>query len=145
METPHRFCTFQLEDYLFGVTLIQVQEVIRPQPMTRVPLAAETVAGLINLRGQIVTAIDLRKLLRLGARPEGKPAMNVIVRTEEGLVSLLVDEIGDVMELAHEDCERPPDTIQGAIREYIDGVYQLPDRLMLVLSSARATGELAVA
>jgi purine-binding chemotaxis protein CheW len=145
METPHRFCTFSLGGYLFGVTLIQVQEVLRPQPMTKVPLASETIAGLINLRGQIVTAIDLRKLLLLGERPEGKPAMNVILRNEDGLVSLLVDEIGDVLEMPQGEYERPPETLQGRVRECIDGVYKLPNRLLLVLNSAQVTGSYAAA
>jgi purine-binding chemotaxis protein CheW len=113
--------------------------------MTKVPLASETIAGLINLRGQIVTAIDLRKLLLLGERPEGKPAMNVILRNEDGLVSLLVDEIGDVLEMPQGEYERPPETLQGRVRECIDGVYKLPNRLLLVLNSAQVTGSHTIA
>ena len=145
MQTPHRFCTFYLGEYLFGVTLIQVQEVIRPQPLTQVPLAPATVAGLINLRGQIVTAINLRKLLQLGERPDDKPAMNIILKNEDGLVSLQVDEIGDVLELEHDSYERPPETLQGRVRECIAGVYKLPERLLLVLDSAQVTGSHAIA
>src|SRR6056297_1668529 len=93
-----QLCTFTLENYLFGVDARSVQEVIRYQSMTRVPLAHESVAGLINLRGQIVTAIDLRKRLRMAERESGKLPMNVVVRADEGAVSLLVDQIGDVIE-----------------------------------------------
>ena len=145
METPHRFCTFYLGEYLFGLTLIQVQEVLRPQPMTKVPLTSPMLAGLINLRGQIVTAIDLRKLLLLGERPDNKPAMNIIIKSDDGLVSLLVDEIGDVLELEHGGHERPPETLQGRVRDCIHGVYQLPNQLLLVLNCAQITGSQAVA
>lgn len=137
METPHRYCTFYLGDYLFGVTLIQVQEVIRQQPMTPVPLAPPQIAGLINLRGQIITALNLRKLLLLEERPEKLEEMNVIIRSGEELISLQVDAISDVLELRNEDCERPPDRLSPQIREYITGVHKLPNRLLLVLNCAQ--------
>ena len=102
-----QFCTFFLEGYLFGVPVPQVQEVIRFQPMTPVPLAPPEVKGMINLRGQIVLAIDLRQRLSLSPRPEGELPMNVVVRSADGAISLLVDEIGDVIEVEQAPCARP--------------------------------------
>ena len=133
-----QFCTFYLGDRFFGVPVMQVQEVIRYQEMTRVPLAADAVEGLINLRGQIVTAIDLRRRLGLEERAEDQLPMNVVVRSEEGVVSLLVDEIGDVLEVDEEIHEAPPETMQGMGAELIQGVYKLQDRLLLILDTEKA-------
>jgi purine-binding chemotaxis protein CheW len=133
MTTTNQFCTFFLDRFFFGVEVNKVQEVLRYQEMTRVPLAPTVVEGLINLRGQIVTAIDLRRRLELPQRPADQPPMNVLVRTEEGLLSLLVDEIGDVLEMNHETFEKPPETLKGIARELIQGAYKLKDRLLLTL------------
>src|SRR5271163_1577491 len=113
MSTSHQLCTFMLDGLYFGVDVQKVQEVICYQEMTRVPLAPPVVRGLINLRGQIVTAIDMRRRLDLPALPEGKLPMNVVIRTDGGPVSLLVDEIGDVMEVDSASYERPPETLRG--------------------------------
>src|ERR1700690_3732725 len=100
-----QFCTFYLDKLLFGVELKGVQEVIRSLDMTKVPLAPSVVSGLINLRGQIVTAVDLRRRLELQPRPADALPMNVVVRSEDGSVSLLVDEIGDVVEVDEDTFE----------------------------------------
>jgi purine-binding chemotaxis protein CheW len=105
--------------------------------MTRVPLASPVVRGLINLRGQIVTAIDLRCRLELKPLPEGRLPMNVVVRTDDGPISLLVDEIGDVLEVNASTFERPPETLKGEARELIRGAYKLKDRLLLTLDTER--------
>ena len=115
-----------------------VQEVIRSLEMTRVPLAPAVVSGLINLRGQIVTAVDLRRRLELDPAPPGQLAMNVVVRSEDGAVSLLVDEIGDVLEVDQSTFELPPETLRGSVRGMILGVHKLNDRLMLVLDTEKA-------
>lgn len=138
MAETSQYCTFYLDGLFFGVGVLTVQEVIRYQEMTRVPLAPAVVHGLINLRGQIVTAIDLRRQLGLRQRPADQFPMNVVVRTDDGAVSLLVDEIGDVMEVGAENFERPPDTIHGAARDMIRGVYKLKDCLLLILDTERA-------
>jgi purine-binding chemotaxis protein CheW len=138
MAHTSQFCTFYLDKLLFGVELKTVQEVIRSLEVTRVPLAPQVVSGLINLRGQIVTAVDLRHRLELPPRPAGVPAMNVVVRSEDGAVSLLVDEIGDVVEVDDSTFERPPETLRGAVRLIITGVHKLNNRLMLVLDTAKA-------
>ncbi len=138
MEHTSQFCTFYLDKLLFGVELKTVQEVIRSLEVTQVPLAPQVVSGLINLRGQIVTAVDLRHRLEMEPRAAGVPAMNVVVRSEDGAVSLLVDEIGDVVEVDDSTFERPPETLRGPVRLIITGVHKLNDRLMLVLDTAKA-------
>jgi purine-binding chemotaxis protein CheW len=137
MSEEKQFCTFFLEGLFFGVGVQKVQEVIRFQEMTRVPQAPPVVQGLINLRGQIVTAIDLRRRLQLTERGEDQRPMNVVVRTEDGPVSLLVDEIGDVVEVEEETFELPPETLRGVARELVRGVYKLKDRLLLLLDTER--------
>ena len=133
-----QYCTFMVGGALFGVDVRQVQEVIRFQPMTRVPLAHNVVSGLINLRGQIVTAIDLRRRLGLEDRPAGTPPLNVVIRREDGPVSLLVDEIDDVVEVEGSALEPAPQTVRAYGRELIAGVHQLDDRLLLILSTDAA-------
>ena len=133
MEDARQYCTFYVAGHYFGVDVLRVQEVIRYQEMTRVPLAPPVVRGLINLRGQIVTAIDLRRRLELHDRPEDQLPVNVVVHTDDGAISLLVDEIGDVLEVLEKAFERPPETLQGPARELIRGAYKLEDRLLLIL------------
>lgn len=137
MAASQQFCTFCLDGHVFGTPVPKVQEVILHQEMTRVPLAPDVVSGLINLRGQIVSAIDLRRRLGLPDRPEGQLPMNVVVRTSDGAVSLLVDEIGDVIEVEEETLENPPETLQGFAREVVRGVYKLSGRLLLALDIDR--------
>ncbi len=138
MAEGQQFCTFFLDNHYFGVEVEKVQEVLRFQDMTHVPLAPEVVRGLINLRGQIVTAIDTRRRLNLPPRPEDKLPMNVIIRADDGAMSLLVDEIGDVLEISEETFEEVPDTVQGLSRELVRGVYKLEGRLLLVLNTEKA-------
>jgi purine-binding chemotaxis protein CheW len=133
-----QFCTFYVDGRFFGVPVQQVQEVIRYQEMTRVPLVPAVIRGLINLRGQIVVAIDLRRRLELADRAEGQLPMNVVVRTDEGAVSFLVDEIGDVLEVEEECFEPTPETMASQMRDLVKGVYKLQDHLLLVLNSERA-------
>ncbi|MEY5015404.1 MAG: Chemotaxis protein CheW [Verrucomicrobiota bacterium] len=134
-----QFSTFMLHDLFLGVDVLKVQEVIRYQEMTRVPIAPPMVRGLINLRGQIITAIDLRRRFELVDRPDGELPMNVVLRTDDGAVSLLVDEIGDVVEVDEERFEPIPETVTGMVRELITGVYKLDNRLLLILDTERAS------
>ena len=138
MAQTHQFCTFYLDKLLFGVELEKVQEVIRYLEITQIPLAPRVVSGLMNLRGQIVTGIDLRRRLDLADRPDGTAPMNVVIRSADGAVSLLVDEIGDVVEVTDESFERPPETLQGKVREVILGVHKLEKNLMHVLNTEKA-------
>jgi purine-binding chemotaxis protein CheW len=138
MTDRSQLCTFMVGDLFLGVDVLQVQEVIRSQQMTRVPLAPAAVTGLINLRGQIVTAIDLRRRLGLPGRDESARPMNVVVRTDDGAVSLLVDEIGDVIEVSADAFEQPPKTVDASIRDVLNGIYKLAGRLLLVVNIEHA-------
>jgi purine-binding chemotaxis protein CheW len=137
VEDDRQYCTFVLDGHTFGIDVLRVQEVIRRQKMTRVPLAPAVVRGLINLRGQIVTAIDLRRRLGLPDRPAGEAPVNVVVRTDDGAVSLLADEIGDVLQAPGAAFERPPETLRGPARDLIRGAYKLDGRLLLILDLDR--------
>jgi purine-binding chemotaxis protein CheW len=137
MGERRQFCTFFLDGLRFGVDVRKVQEVVPYQEMTRVPLAPATVRGLLNLRGQIITGIDLRRRLELPERSPERLPMNVVLRGEETPVSFLVDEIGEVIEVDTETGEAPPDTLRGRVRELIHMVYSLPDELLLVLDTAK--------
>lgn len=137
MSKTRQFCTFHLADLFVGIDVYHVQEILRFQPMTRVPRAPGAVSGLINLRGQIVTTIDLRCRLGLPARADNHPPMNVVVRDDDNAVSLLVDRIADVLEVADDLREPPPATVDAHLRPLILGTYKLPDQLLLVLDHQR--------
>lgn len=133
-----QFATFYVKGLFFGIEVLRVQEVLRYQEMTRVPLAPDVVEGLINLRGQIVTAIDMRRRLGLPARDSEAPPMNMVVRSDEGAVSLLVDEIGDVLQVRRDVYEPPPENTPKLLRDLITGVYKLDGELLLELDTERA-------
>lgn len=136
-QTSGQFSTFFVADLFFGVDVHSVQEVLRFQQMSHVPKAPEVIEGLINLRGQIVTAIDMRRRLKLPPRAADQEPTNMVVRTDEGAVSLLVDEIGDVLDVDATTYERPPENLDLAARDLIRGVYKLKERLLLVLDAER--------
>jgi purine-binding chemotaxis protein CheW len=133
-----QYATFEVADQLFGVEVHAVQEVLAFSEYTAVPLAPASVAGLFNLRGQVIAAVDLRVRLGMPAQTLDGPVMNVILRAEGEPVSLLVDRIGDVIEL-DDEIEPLPDTISGPRRDLVLGTLKLEDRLMLALDVARAT------
>ncbi len=134
-----QFSTFTLGDLFFGVEVSKVQEVVHYHQMTYVPLAPPEIKGLINLRGHIVTALDLRKRLGMPDREETQRLpINVVVRCGEHLVSLIVDEIGDVLDVEQDAFENPPETLTGVARELIRGAYKLDQRLLLILDSEKA-------
>ncbi len=135
--TTRLYATFHVDSTFFGVDATDVQEVIRTQPMTRVPLAGGEIEGLINLRGQVVVAIDLRKRLGFDAAPEGTEQLNVVVRTEHGPVSLIVDDIDDVLEADDEQLEGPPATLRGPTKDLVTAVHKLDDQLLLVVDVKR--------
>jgi purine-binding chemotaxis protein CheW len=133
-----RLVTFSLDGRLYGVDVNAVQEVLRGQPQTRIPLAPQSVAGLINLRGQVLSAIELRAQLGLPDREDGHEPMLVVVRVAGEPIALLVDSIGAVMDVDDAQFELPPDTLAGPSRELILGAYKLEDRLLLALDVDRA-------
>ena len=137
MTQQKQFCTFYLDDLLFGIDVLKVQEIILPQEMTKIPLAPSAVRGLINLRGQVVTAIDLRTWLGIDPIEPRHASMNVVIRTDEEIVSFLVDRIGDVLEPDEGTFERSPETLDQNIRELLDGIYKLENQLLLVMDAER--------
>lgn len=137
IETTHndhiQLCGFRIGKGFYAIPVLEVQEVVKPQPLSKVPMAPSYIDGLINLRGQIVTSINLRKLFKL--QGEGtEEFMNVIVRSGDSLYSLVVDEILDVMNIEKNTFADTPDTLDQEIRQYIDGVYKLKDKLLILLS-----------
>ena len=133
-----QYCTFYLDQCVFRIELTRIQELLPSQEMTPVPLSSSVVRGLINLRGQIVTAIDMRRLLKLGDSKSDEPPMNVVLHDDGEAVSLLVDQIGDVVEVEDHYFEPPPETLQGSIRSLIQGTYKMRKQLMLVLDISKA-------
>jgi len=127
--------TFHVGKYLFGVDVSLVQEVVRLQQITPVPLAVPEIAGLINLRGEVLTAIDLRSRLGLPPAEGGREPVNVVVRVDDEPVSLLVDEIGGVLEVSQVPFEQTPSTVDERVRDLLLGAYTLPDRLLLALNA----------
>ena len=137
-DVRHQFATFNIGELLFGVDVHDVQEVIRFQPMTPVPLTSPVIRGLINLRGQIITAIDMRRRLNSNGGTKDEDTMNVIVQLDEERVSLVVDSVGDVLELSHDSFEPIPANVVGELRNLVKGVHKLSDKLLLVLNTKAA-------
>lgn len=137
-QTQVQFATFYVGELLFGVDVMHVQEIIRYQELTPVPQSSPIVEGLINLRGQIITAIEMRRRLGMEERDPDHLPMNVVVRHEDEVVSLLVDEIGDVLEVGSSQFEPTPDTLEESSRDLVEGVYKLDGKLLLVLDRSRA-------
>ena len=133
-----RMVTFTLDGHLYGVDVDAVQEVLRGQPRTRIPLAPRALAGLINLRGQVLSAIDLRSQLDLPARDADEEPMLVVIRVAGEPVALLVDAIGSVVDVDADQFEPPPDTLSGTSREVLLGAYKLEGQLLLALDVERA-------
>ncbi|MFO0556240.1 MAG: chemotaxis protein CheW [Polyangiaceae bacterium] len=133
-----QLCTFHVSHLFFGVEVTKVQEVLQWLPMTPVPLASRVVRGLINLRGQIVTVIDLRRRLGLPDAADGESALNLVVRTDARVISLLVDQIGDVLEVEDASFEPAPTTLSPESRELIQGAFKLDESLVLALNLEKA-------
>ena len=141
MPSEKRYASCRVGDLLVGVPVDAVQEVTASAELPPVPLAPPTVSGLMNLRGRIVTAIDLRRSLRLADRPLDQPAINLILRTDGGSIGLQVDAVGDVLDVDEDDFEPPPRTLRGPLRELITGTYKLDRGLLLVLNTERVVEE----
>jgi purine-binding chemotaxis protein CheW len=133
MAAERLLCTFRVADHLLGLDITVVQEVLRHQEITRLPLASPAVRGIMNLRGHIVPAVDLRRCLELPAVERDDAATIVVRGREDAAASLLVDEIGDVVQVADSTFERTPETLTGVARDLIHGVFPLHDRLLLEL------------
>ena len=135
--TVRQLCMVQISGRWYGLPVERVQEVLRHSGLTAVPLAPPLVAGLLNLRGQVVEAIDPRVPLGLETPAAERPPVNVILRTSGGPVSLLADDVGDVVEVSEESAEPPPSTLGENIRRLISATCTLQDRLLPVLDVDR--------
>jgi len=128
-----QYSTFFIAGHLYGIDVTQVQEIVKSMPTTQVPLAKNYVKGLINLRGQVATAIELRKLLEITEEAPSE-LMNVVCRCDGNLISFMVDEIGEVIEVSNEDFEQPPNTIPENIRSLMTGVYKTEQHLISIIN-----------
>jgi purine-binding chemotaxis protein CheW len=131
------FVSVTVGNQLFGIPVLQVQDVLGPQRITRIPLAPAEVAGSLNLRGRIVTAIDLRTRLKLPPLAEGKQGMSVVVDHGGELYSVVVDAVGEVLSLDIEAIERNPATLDAVWREVSGGICRLDKTLLIILDVAR--------
>ena len=136
-QTPRDFVSIVIGDQLFGIPVLQVQDVLGPQRITRIPLAPPEVAGSLNLRGRIVTAIDIRTRLGLPELGDGKKRMSIVVDLGGELYSLMVDQVGEVLSLSEASFERNPATLDLRWREVSAGIYRLDGQLLVVLDVAR--------
>ena len=131
------FVSMVIGGYLFGIPVLKVQDVLGQQRITRIPLAPPDVAGSLNLRGRIVTAVDVRIRLSLPAREKDEIAMSIVVEDGGELYSLLVDSVGEVLRLKSSAFEVSPPTVDARWREFSDGIYRLDNKLLIVLNVAR--------
>jgi len=131
------YVTMTIAEQLFGIPVLQVQDVLGPQRITRIPLAPPEVAGSLNLRGRIVTAIDVRLRLGLESRPRDGHDMSIVVDHKGELYSLMVDSVGEVLSVSSKHFERNPATLDPIWRDVSNGIYRLNDQLLVVLDVAR--------
>lgn len=127
-----QYCGFKIGNDNFAISVLQVQEVIKPHKLTKIPKAPSNIKGLINLRGQIMTAISLRNMFQLSER-ESDQFMNIVIQSGEDLYAIEVDEILDVLEVSSDDYETTPENLDEDLRKYISGVYKLPEKLLMIL------------
>lgn len=134
--------TFHLGDLWIGIDILEVQEIIRLRGLTVVPHAPDFVRGVINLRGEVITIVDLRRVLGLGNTDLSPETRNVIVRSEEELIGILVDRVGDVVFASDNDIEPAPGNMDGPIAQYVSRVFKTENALLCILdtSSALAAG-----
>jgi purine-binding chemotaxis protein CheW len=131
------YVTVTIGDHLFGLPIFRVQDVFVPDRLTQVPLAPPEVAGVLNLRGRVVTAIDMRKRLDLGAREKDAPVMAIGIETKGESYGLLVDSVGEVMPLADSACEAKPVNLGPRLSRVAAGIYRLEGQLLVVLDVDR--------
>lgn len=130
------YLTILVDDQKFGIPVLQIQDVLREQKVTRIPLASPEVAGSLNLRGRIVTAIDVRKRLNVKIDPT-KRSMSVVVEYNQELYSLIIDKVGDVLSLDQDRIEKNPGTLDSKWRDISDGVCQLDSELLIIMDVPR--------
>ena len=129
----HQFVSITIGKQSFGIPVLLVHDVLGPQRITRIPLAPKEVAGSLNLRGRIVTAIQVRRRLGLDPLPADAETMSVVVEHQGELYSLIVDGVGEVLTLYDGDFESHPPTMSQRLREVSSGIYRLKETLLVVL------------
>jgi purine-binding chemotaxis protein CheW len=130
------YLTVMIADQKFGIPVLQIQDVLREQKVTRIPLASPEVVGSLNLRGRIVTAIDVRKRLNVPIAP-GSRSMSVVVEHNQELYSLIIDKVGDVLSLDDARVEKNPGTLSPQWKDISSGVCQLESELLIIMDVAR--------
>lgn len=128
-----QFSTFLVADKMYGIEVMSVQEITRMMNVTKVPLAPNFVYGLINLRGQIATAVGLRELFELTDKNSINEYMNVVCKSEGILLSLIVDQIGDVIEVNDSDFSPTPEIVHPGVGRFMHGVYKIPGTLLSII------------
>jgi purine-binding chemotaxis protein CheW len=136
-DEPRLVLTLLVAGRLCGIPVPRVRDVLRGEQIARVPLAPAGIAGVLNLRGRIVTAVDLRNRLGLPAAEPGAPRMSVVVEHENELYSLLADGVREVLSLSGEEREDAPATLSDAWREHASAVHRLPEGLLIELDTDR--------
>jgi purine-binding chemotaxis protein CheW len=136
-EQTTEYVTVVIADQLFGLPIARVQDVFVPERLTPVPLAPPEVAGVLNLRGRIVTAIDMRRRLDLDRRPDGQPVMAIGIDTRGESYGLLVDAVGEVMKFPNNACEAKPANLDARWSRVASGVIWLDGQLLVVLDVDR--------
>jgi purine-binding chemotaxis protein CheW len=131
------YVTVTIGEHLFGLPISRVQDVFVPDRLTRVPLAPPEVAGILNLRGRVVTAIDMRSRLDFGSRPPGTPVMAIGIELRGESYGLLVDSVGEVMQLANSACEAKPANLDPRLGRVAAGIFRLEGQLLVVLDVDR--------
>jgi len=135
--TAGEFVTFTIAGQLFGVPVLAVQDVLRPQAITHIPMAPPEILGSLNLRGRIVTVVDTRHRLGLPKAETNEPPMSIVVPHRDDLFSLAVDRVGEVLNPDPQSFEPNPPTLDPAWREVANGIYRLKDELLVVIDVAR--------
>ena len=136
-DQTEEFVTFTIAGQLFGIPVLQIQDVLSSYQITPIPLAPPEITGSLNLRGRVVTAIDVRLRLGLSARPKEAESMSIVAENEGELYSLMVDSVGEVLALSQSEYERNPPTLDAKFRTFSDGIYRLDKQLLVVLDVNR--------
>ncbi len=136
-DETEEFVTFTIAGQLFGITVLQIQDVLSSYQITPIPLAPPEITGSLNLRGRVVTAIDVRLRLGLSARPKEAESMSIVAENEGELYSLMVDSVGEVLALSQSAYERNLPTLDPKFRAFADGIYRLDKQLLVVLDVNR--------
>jgi purine-binding chemotaxis protein CheW len=131
--SSNQFSTFWVDERLYGVNIKMVQEITKSMTLTEVPLAPNYIKGLINLRGQIATAVGLRELFEINRSDAENGKINVVCKCESYLLALVVDEVGDVLELEDNQYEYTPETVAPQVSRFMTGVYKLPNNILSVI------------